>query len=58
MIQLDELHIEINKLQPKIKSLEEALKISDSKKRLETLELETGNPDFWDNSESSRKILA
>ena len=58
MIQLDELHIEINKLQPKIKSLEEALKIGDSKKRLETLELETGKPDFWDNSESSRKILA
>lgn len=58
MIQLDELHIEINKLQPKIKSLEEALKISDSKKRLETLELETGKPDFWDNSESSRKVLA
>ena len=58
MVQLDELHIEINKLQPKIKSLEEALKISDPKKRLETLELKTGKPDFWDNSESSRKILA
>lgn len=58
MIQLDELHIEINKLQPKVKSLEEALKISDSKKRLETLELETGKAGFWDNSESSRKVLS
>lgn len=58
MIQLDELHIEINKLQPKVKSLEEALKISDSKKRLETLELETGKTGFWDNSESSRKVLS
>lgn len=58
MIQLDELHIEINKLQPKIKSLEEALKISSSKKRLETLEFETSKPDFWNNSESSRKVLA
>lgn len=58
MIQLDELHIEINKLQPKVKSLEEALKISDSKKKLETLELETGKTGFWDNSESSRKVLS
>lgn len=58
MIQLDELHIEINKLQPKVKSLEEALKISDSEKRLETLELETGKAGFWDNSESSRKVLS
>ena len=58
MIQLDELHIEINKLQPKVKSLEEALKISDSKKRLETLELETGKAGFWDNSESFRKVLS
>lgn len=58
MIQLDELHIEINKLHPKVKSLEEALKISDSKKRLETLELETSKAGFWDNSESSRKVLS
>ena len=57
-IQIDELNLEINKLIPKIRSLEEALKIADSKSRLNLLEKKSAEPDFWDNSETSQKVLS
>ena len=56
-IQIDELNLEINKLIPKIRSLEEALKIADSKSRLNLLEKKSAEPDFWNNSETSQKVL-
>lgn len=57
-IQIDELNLEINKIMPKIKSLEEALKITESKIRLKSLEEESSGPEFWNNSEKSQKVLS
>lgn len=57
-IQMDELNLEINRLTPKIKSLKESLKIDDSKARLSLLEKESSEPEFWNNSEKSQKILS
>lgn len=57
-IQIDELNLEINKLIPKINSLEEALKIEDSKSHLKLLEKKSAEPDFWNDSEISQKVLS
>lgn len=57
-IQIDELNLEINKLIPKINSLEEALKIEDSKSHLKLLEKKSAEPDFWNDSETSQKVLS
>ena len=57
-ILIDELNLEINKLLPKIESLEEALKIKDSRLKLKSLEEESSSPEFWNNSEKSQEILS
>lgn len=58
ILQLEEIKQELDKTEPKIKSLSEALKISEAKSSVAKLEKETSRPDFWDNPEESQKILS
>ena len=58
LLQLEELKLELNKTEPKIKSLSEALKIDEARKQAKELEKETSDPNFWDNPEESQKILS
>lgn len=57
-MQLEELLSEINKLSPRLKSLYESLKIKDSEIKLKELEEKTSDPNFWNNSENSQKIIS
>lgn len=58
ILALEELKLELNKTEPKIKSLSEALKIDEARECVKELEKETSKPDFWDNPEDSQKILS
>ena len=57
-MQLEELLSEMNKLSPRLKSLYESLKIKDSEIKLKELEEKTSDPNFWNNSENSQKIIS
>ena len=57
-MQLEEILSEINKLGPRLKSLYESLKISDSEKKLEKLEEKTADANFWNDAENSQKIIS
>ena len=57
-MQLEEILSEINKLGPRLTSLYEALKIKDSETKLLALEEKTSDPNFWNNSENSQKIIS
>ena len=57
-MQLEEILSEINKLGPRLKSLYESLKISDSEKKLEKLEGKTADANFWSDTENSQKIIS
>ena len=57
-MQLEEILSEINKLGPRLKSLYESLKISDSEKKLEKLEEKTADANFWNDAGNSQKIIS
>ncbi len=57
-MQIEELLSEMNKLSPRLKSLYESLKIKDSEIKLKELEEKTSDPNFWNNSENSQKIIS
>lgn len=58
IIQLEEISLELGKIQPELKSLAEALRIEQSENRLKELEAQTVSPNFWDSSKKSQKILS
>lgn len=58
IIQLEEIDLELSKLQPDLESLAETLKIEQSENRLKELEEQTVRSNFWDSSEKSQKILS
>ncbi|MBR0423734.1 MAG: peptide chain release factor 2 [Clostridia bacterium] len=57
-MQLEEILSEINKLGPRLDMLYKSLKIKDSEAKLQKLEEKTSNPDFWNDSENSQKIIS
>ena len=57
-MQLEEILNEINKLGPRLDMLYKSLKIKDSEAKLQKLEEKTSNPDFWNDSENSQKIIS
>lgn len=57
-MQLEEILSEINKLGPRLDMLHKSLKIKDSEAKLQKLEEKTSNPDFWNDSENSQKIIS
>ncbi len=57
MIQLDEVKQQINALLPELNELSQALNLESKKLKIDELEQKTAEPNFWDDSENSKKIL-
>ncbi len=57
MLQLDELKLELEGLEPELKSLEQALNLTALKEEAAELERKSAEPGFWDDMERSQKIL-
>lgn len=58
MIELDEISLALNKTLPKIKSLAEALRIKEASEKVEKLQKESSEPDFWNDSEKSQQVIS
>ncbi len=57
MLQLDELRLELEALEPELKSLGQALNLEALKKESAELEKKTAEPGFWDDMSASQKIM-
>lgn len=57
MVQLQELQHTLGQLQPEIEELKEALALPQLEERLKELDKQAASPNFWDNSETSQKVL-
>ena len=57
MLQLDELKLELEGLEPELKSLGQALNLTALKEEAAELEKVSAEPGFWDNMERSQKVL-
>lgn len=57
MLQYEELILEFQGLKPQLKELAAALDLENLKKEIGKLEEESAQPDFWNDSENSQKIL-
>ena len=53
MLELEENKHKLLNLKSKINSIEEALNINNIETELKELEIKTGEPNFWDNQQSS-----
>ncbi|MBP3595855.1 MAG: peptide chain release factor 2 [Clostridia bacterium] len=58
MIELEDNQKKLNTLIEKIKTIEDALKLSELKKELEILEKQSLEDGFWEDSENSSKVFA
>lgn len=57
MLQLEELKQELEDIRPKLTELSEALDIDRVRKEIKELEKQTADPDFWNDTENSQKVL-
>ena len=57
MLQLDELKLELEGLDPELKSLGQALNLTALKEEAAELEKVSAEPGFWDDMERSQKVL-
>lgn len=57
MLELEENKHKLLNLKSKINSIEEALNINNIETELKELEIKTGEPNFWDNQQSSGLVL-
>ena len=57
MLQFDELRLILEEIGPEIKDLSEALGLDSIKKEIESLDIQASKPGFWDDTESSQKII-
>jgi peptide chain release factor 2 len=57
VMDFDELKIKLNDILKNIQKLKDALRISEKREKLEEIEKISSNPDFWNNSETSTKLL-
>lgn len=57
MLQLDELRLELEGLEPELESLGQALNLTALKEEAAELEKVSAEPGFWDDMEHSQKIL-
>ena len=57
MLQLDELKLELEGLEPELKSLGQALNLTALKEEAAELEKVSAEPGFWDDMERSQKVL-
>lgn len=57
MLQYEEIMLEFEGLKPQLKELAAALDLENLKKEIAKLEEQSAQPDFWNDSENSQKIL-
>jgi len=57
MLQLDELRLELEGLEPELQSLGQALNLTALREEAAELEKTSAQPGFWDDMERSQKIL-
>ena len=57
MLQFDELRLILEEIGPEIKDLSEALGLDSIKEEIESLDIQASKPGFWDDTESSQKII-
>lgn len=57
MLELEELRLFLLSLEEDLKNLAEALGIEGLKRQLEELEARVSDPDFWNDTENSQKVL-
>lgn len=57
MLQFEELRLELERLEPEIKDLADALGLVPMRSEIEQLEHRAAEPGFWDDMENSQKIL-
>ena len=57
MLQYEELILEFEGLKPQLKELAAALDLDNLRSELAKLEEESSQPDFWNDSENSQKVL-
>ncbi len=57
MLELEELRLFLLSLEEELKNLEEALGIPRLRRQLEELETRVSDPDFWNDTENSQKVL-
>lgn len=57
MLQFEELRLELERLEPEIKDLADALGLAPMRSEIEQLEHRAAEPGFWDDMENSQKIL-
>ena len=57
MLEYDEYRLELQGLEKDITDLKDSLDIAGALSEIETLEAKSAEPGFWDDMESSQKIL-
>lgn len=57
MLQLDELKLEMEALEPEIDDIKKALQLEQLREEVKALEQQAAEPDFWSDMEQSQKIL-
>lgn len=57
MLQFDEIRFSLEEIEPEIKDLSEVLGLDAVKKEIITLEEQASQPGFWDNTETSQKVI-
>lgn len=57
MLLYDELRVEVAALKPQLIDLQKALSVDEKIKEIARLEEEAANPDFWNDTENSQKVL-
>lgn len=57
MLQYEEIMLEFEGLKPQLKELAAALDLENLKKEIAKLEEQSAQPDFWNDSENSQKVL-
>lgn len=57
MLQFEELRLKLEALEPELKELSEALGLSEMRIEIEELERKAAEPDFWNDTEKSQKVL-
>ena len=57
MLQFEELRLSLEELKPDIDDLSEALGLDKIKEEIENLEAQASKPSFWDDMQTSQKVL-
>lgn len=57
MLQLDELKLEMESLEPEIVDIKKALQVDQLRQEVKELEAQAADPNFWNDMEQSQKIL-